>query len=131
MIAGKKYEGLKVDIWSSGVVLYAMVCGYLPFEDPQTSKLYNKILNCDMTIPKFISEDCKDFLKRILNTNPDERYSIEDIRKHKWYNIVDNKTTEGIIVGINSIPVSACFLNCPVDRQRDLNVNAIKAIWVP
>jgi 5'-AMP-activated protein kinase catalytic alpha subunit len=44
MIAGKRYNGLEVDIWSSGVVLFAMVCGYLPFEDPNTAKLYKKIL---------------------------------------------------------------------------------------
>jgi 5'-AMP-activated protein kinase catalytic alpha subunit len=31
MIAGKKYDGLKVDIWSTGVILFAMICGYLPF----------------------------------------------------------------------------------------------------
>lgn len=46
MIAGKKYHGLKVDIWSCGVILYAMICGYLPFEDPNTNKLYKKILKC-------------------------------------------------------------------------------------
>jgi 5'-AMP-activated protein kinase, catalytic alpha subunit len=47
MIAGKDYHGLKVDIWSCGVILYAMICGFLPFEDPDTNKLYGKILKCE------------------------------------------------------------------------------------
>jgi 5'-AMP-activated protein kinase catalytic alpha subunit len=44
MIAGKKYKGVEVDIWSSGVILFAVLCGYLPFEDPNTANLYKKIL---------------------------------------------------------------------------------------
>lgn len=40
MIEGKAYYGSQVDIWSSGVVMFAMVAGYLPFEDKDTSKLY-------------------------------------------------------------------------------------------
>ncbi len=70
MIAGKRYHGLGADIWSSGVILYAMACGYLPFEDPNTTKLYKKILNCDYLIPGFISAGCKDLIKKILNVDP-------------------------------------------------------------
>ncbi len=71
MIAGKRYDGLSTDIWSSGVILYAMVCGYLPFEAPNTSKLFKKIQNCEFLIPKFISAECKDLIKKILNVDTD------------------------------------------------------------
>ena len=76
MIAGKRYHGLMADIWSSGVILYAMACGYLPFEDPNTNKLYKKILNCDYLIPGFISPSCKDLIKKVLNTDPNLRFKI-------------------------------------------------------
>ena len=40
MIAGEDYYGLQADIWSSGITLYAMLCGYLPFEHNDTKILY-------------------------------------------------------------------------------------------
>ena len=45
MIAGKPYVGIRVDLWSCGVILYALLAGYLPFEDENTKKLYDKILS--------------------------------------------------------------------------------------
>jgi len=36
MVAGKKYDAMAADMWSCGVIIYAMVCGFLPFEDPKT-----------------------------------------------------------------------------------------------
>ena len=85
MIAGKAYKGLEVDVWSCGIILYAMLCGYLPFEDPDTDKLYKKIIRCDYSFPHYISSDGKDLIKKILNTNPKERYKLSDIRKHPWF----------------------------------------------
>jgi 5'-AMP-activated protein kinase catalytic alpha subunit len=110
MIAGKRYLGLRVDIWSCGVILFAMICGYLPFEDPNTSQLYKKILSCDFSMPKFISAEAKDLLKHILTTDPDRRYTIEQIRAHPWYRQVTQELSSGILVGYNQIPVDLSIL---------------------
>ena len=84
MIAGKRYHGLQTDIWSSGVVFYAMVAGYLPFEDPKTSNLYKKIMAAEYQMPKFLSPECKDFITKILNTDPETRIRISEIRNHPY-----------------------------------------------
>jgi len=106
MIAGKRYNGLQVDIWSCGVILFAMLCGYLPFEDANTSNLYKKILNGDFQIPRFISNEARDILKGILNTDPQKRFNIQDIRNHAWYNLIPKeREADGIIIGHNSVPV--------------------------
>jgi len=111
MIAGKRYFGSQVDIWSCGVILFALVCGYLPFEDPNTGNLYKKILNGDYQIPKFISSDCKDLITNTLNTKPDERFKISDIRKHSWFNLTEvQKVVGGIFVGLTSIPINNVVL---------------------
>ena len=80
MIAGKRYHGSRVDIWSCGVILFATICGYLPFEDPNTAMLYKKILAGDYTCPKYISAEAKDLIGCILNTDPEKRYTISQIR---------------------------------------------------
>lgn len=90
MIAGKKYNGPSADIWSMGVILFALVSGYLPFEDANTSVLYKKILSGDYTPPKWLSSNVKDLMRRILETDPRKRYTLEDIRKHPWYNQVSD-----------------------------------------
>lgn len=82
MISGNKYIASKVDVWSSGVILYAMLCGYLPFEDQKTAVLYKKILSGDYATPKFLSTESKDLFKHVLNTDPDARFSVTQIKNH-------------------------------------------------
>ena len=48
------------------VILYALICGYLPFEDPNTANIYKKILNGEYTIPKAATENARDLINNIL-----------------------------------------------------------------
>ncbi|SPQ98912.1 unnamed protein product (mitochondrion) [Plasmodiophora brassicae] len=95
MIQGKPYRGSQSDIWSTGVILYALVCGYLPFEDPNTSALYKKICRGQYECPDFISPAVRDLISRILNTDPDRRLTVEEIRLHPWYAQVSCDTDPG------------------------------------
>ena len=86
MIAGRRYNGIEVDIWSSGVTLYAMLCGFLPFEDPDTALLYKKILKGEFELSDFLSNRSIKFLKEILCIDPLKRLSLKDIKQHSWFN---------------------------------------------
>lgn len=120
MIAGKKYKPYKADIWSSGVVLFAMTCGYLPFEDSNTSKLYKKIMAGDYSIPKFISLEVRDLLTKILNIDPETRYNAEMIKDHEWFDMSNTEENRGIIVGYNSIPIDTDILEQLNDYEYDI-----------
>ena len=84
MLEGKLYKGGKVDIWSAGVVLFAMLCGYLPFEDEDKNELYKKIINGKYSIPSHVSKQGRDLIYGLLNTNPRKRINISQIKKHSW-----------------------------------------------
>lgn len=85
MLQGKKYNGIKVDIWSTGIILYKMLCYYLPFKDKNNDSLFKKILECNVEFPKFFSEESKDLIKKKLIPDPDKRISIKEFKKHNFY----------------------------------------------
>lgn len=106
MIRGNKYSGLTTDIWSAGVILFAMVCGYLPFEDPETSILYDKIKAGKYKLPKDVSSSFKNLLAGILDVNPDTRMRIDDIKSHEWWQLCKSaRNSVGIMVGYDRIPI--------------------------
>ena len=88
MIKGLKYSGLMIDLWACGIILFAMLCGYLPFDDKDNNILFRKILQCKLEFPDeketHLSEQAKDLITKILNPNPLNRISLEETLSHPF-----------------------------------------------
>ena len=125
MILGCKYSGIMTDIWSSGIILYAMLCGCLPFDDFSEEKLYSKIIKGSYEYPPhiYISEEAKDFINSILVVNPKQRANIKDIKRNKWF-LKNYKPTLGLFNSICEIPVS----NLIVKEMKKRGYNEKKII---
>ena len=87
MVKGKKYDGFNIDIWAIGVILFAMLCGYLPFEDDENDNdiLFSQIIKNKIDYPSFLSELSLDMLKKILVSDPLKRITVDEIKKHDFY----------------------------------------------
>ncbi|XP_033145974.1 SNF1-related protein kinase catalytic subunit alpha KIN12 isoform X3 [Brassica rapa] len=85
VISGKLYAGPEVDIWSCGVILYALLCGNLPFDDENMPGLFSKIKKGEYILPDHLSYAARDLIPRILTVDPMMRISIPGIRQHPWF----------------------------------------------
>ena len=105
MLEGHEYNGEATDVWSCGIILYAMLCGTLPFSESQEEIIVKKIKSHDYVIPNYLSKDAKDLLNHILIINPKERYNIKQIQGHPWFNLIKPHMVPGINLEEDIIPV--------------------------
>ncbi|GAA0146990.1 non-receptor serine/threonine protein kinase [Lithospermum erythrorhizon] len=85
VISGKLYAGPEVDVWSCGVILYALLCGTLPFDDENIPNLFKKIKGGIYTLPSHLSPGARDLIPRMLIVDPMKRMTIPEIRTHPWF----------------------------------------------
>jgi serine/threonine protein kinase len=80
-----QYDGRKSDIWSLGVILFAMVVGEHPWNVSNTSIMLRQILKAAYTVPTFVSPACKSLIQAMMKVNPVDRITIEGIVEHPWF----------------------------------------------
>ena len=85
IIRGDRYDGATSDIWSCGVILYALLTGSLPFDDENIRRLLSKVKNGQYALPDYIPPSAGDLIKRMLVIDPTQRINIESIKQHPWF----------------------------------------------
>ena len=84
IIADTGYEGYYVDIWSLGILLYAMLCGTVPYKASNMQELHKIIVRGDYGYPGDVTIEARSLVDGMLQLEPSERLSLPEILAHPW-----------------------------------------------
>ncbi|KAF3120446.1 hypothetical protein TWF703_002604 [Orbilia oligospora] len=134
VVQGLPYNGSAADIWSSGVILYGMLTHQLPFDDPDTSAILSRIVCAEYKLPRSISFEAGDLIKRILELDPAKRIKLEKILEHPFITKYQNLATSvplGTAIQNHTIQNTSIHIVLSRVQQVDMDIVAkLKALWM-
>ena len=86
ILRAEPYNGFAADMWSSGVILYAMVCGCLPFDVESVPRATDQILNAKFDIEENINPLCENLIRALICKDPLARLTAKEALRHPWLN---------------------------------------------
>ena len=99
----------KCDLWSCGIILYILICGYPPFNGASNLDIYHAIKYAPPSFSgeewKEVSRDAIELIKIMLNKFPQKRFNAEQCLQHKWFNILDINDDSGVKPKFNQLKV--------------------------
>ncbi|PNX90019.1 CBL-interacting serine/threonine-protein kinase 9-like protein, partial [Trifolium pratense] len=133
VINDRGYVGSTSDIWSCGVILFVLMAGYLPFDEPNQMTLFQKISRAEFTFPPWFSAEGKKLLKAILNPDPLTRIKISEILEDEWFKKGYKPATFTEEDDVNVDDVAAAFNDSKENlvsetKEKPVSMNAFELI---
>ncbi|KAL0092532.1 kinase-like domain-containing protein [Phycomyces blakesleeanus] len=127
IVMGIPYSGPATDQWSCGVILFALLCGYLPFDDKNIGRLLNKVKLARYVIPEHVSASARDLIQRLLVFQPGKRLTIKAIQSHAWFvdDVVPRLSNPSILPSAKDIGRLASNVS-EIDYRL---VETLKVLW--